>query len=109
MRGLMDGFAVYAVELTESNAKSLAGGASPKDVNSAKLIAYWDFNDKPAPGPTTTTLTIVKGTNCITIDWQGTAGSLQSAPDLAGIWTAVSGAKPFVVQPTGSRMFYRVK
>ena len=109
MRGLMDDFAVYAVELTEANAKSLAGGVSPKDVNSAKLIAYWDFNDKPAPAPTTTTITIVKGANGITIDWQGTAGSLQSASDLAGPWTAVTGSKPFTVQPTGARMFYRVK
>jgi len=53
MHGLMDDFAVYATGLSEADAAKLAAGTSPKDLTSAKLLAYWDFNTVSKPNTVT--------------------------------------------------------
>ena len=71
----------------------------------AKFRQYGTFSAvKPVPGP----MTIVKGASGITIDWQG-SGILESATTVNGPWTAAGTAKPFVAQPTGTQMFFRLK
>jgi len=104
MHGLIDDFAVYATGLSAADAAKLAGGTSPKDLTSAKLLAYWDFN-KVTQTPLAN-LTIVKGATAVTITFDGT---LQSADTITGLWTDVAGASPQSVPPTGAQKFFRSK
>jgi len=57
MHGLIDDFAVFATGLSAADAAKLAGGTSPKDMASAKLLAYWDFNGAAKPITVTSGLT----------------------------------------------------
>jgi hypothetical protein len=57
------------------------------------------------------TLAITRNGNALSISWTGTAAGqkLQSAPDINGPWTEVTGtANPYSTTATGNRMFFRV-
>jgi len=56
MHGLIDDFAVFATSLSAADAAKLAAGTSPKDMTSAKLLAYWDFNTVSKPNTVTSGL-----------------------------------------------------
>lgn len=48
---VIDDFAVFSKQLTESDIIALAGGAKASSLDaSTGLLAYWDFNDPPAEG-----------------------------------------------------------
>jgi hypothetical protein len=77
------------------------------------MIQYRNFGDFQASsggGGTGAEFTaIAKSGNNIIITWSGTA-VLQSAADVTGPWTDVTGASsPATVQPNGARGFYRLK
>ena len=56
-----------------------------------------------------TTLAITKGDNSVTVEWSG-GGSLESAAQVTGPWSAVAGASsPQTVTPSAAAMFYRVR
>ncbi|MBM3882948.1 MAG: LamG domain-containing protein [Verrucomicrobia bacterium] len=51
MRGLIDDFAVFGTELSQATIQQIFSGTKPTALPaSAKLMAYWDFNDVPAGG-----------------------------------------------------------
>lgn len=95
MHGLVDDFAIYSKELTPANVAALAAKTSaPKDLTSAGLLAYWDFNDIPAP------TTPSKRTYGVGLNFGAgfIAGSTLAATDVAGVpsvaqanWNNVSG------------------
>ncbi len=48
---LVDDFAVFGTALTDASINQLYTGTSPSDLPAtAKLLAYWDFNEPPASG-----------------------------------------------------------
>jgi hypothetical protein len=73
MHGLIDDFAVFSNALSASDAAALAGGTSPKDLASSKLIAYWDFNDAKVTPPVGAKIAIVAaGGGKVTVTFTGT-------------------------------------
>jgi hypothetical protein len=107
MHGQVDDFAVFGTELTAANVTALAKGtSSPKDLTSAKLLAYWDFNDASAAPPTGVTLSVARTASGISITFGGT---LQTADTITGPWTDLTGASPMSVTPSGAMKFYRAK
>jgi hypothetical protein len=90
----------YSPEFGNNDTKSGIGHST--------LAKFRQYGTYSAVKPSPCTMTIVKGATGITIDWSG-SGILQSSADLTGTWTDVGSTKPYAVQPTGTRMFYRVK
>jgi len=108
MHGIIDDFAVFSNALSASDAAALAGGTSPKDLASSKLIAYWDFNDAKVTPPVGAKIAIVAaGGGKVTVTFTGT---LQSATAITGPWNDVAGASsPSTVQATAPQTYYRSK
>ena len=105
MHGLIDDFAVYATALAIADAAKLAGGTSPKDLSSAKLLAYWDFNSVAvAVAPT---LSAARTATGLSITFTGT---LQSADAITGTFTDVAGAaSPYAVTSAAGQKYFRAK
>ena len=105
MHGLIDDFAVFATGLSAADAAKLAAGTSPKDMTSAKLLAYWDFNSVAAP--VVPTLSASRTATGLTITFTGT---LQSADTITGTFTDVAGAaSPYAVTSATGQKFFRTK
>ena len=54
-------------------------------------------------------ISLARSANGVILSWEG-AGTLESADDVTGPWSAVAGAtSPRTVTPSGTRKFYRLK
>ena len=104
MHGLEDDFAVFGSALQQADVAKLAGGTSPTSITgSAKLIGYWNFNDKPATVPT---LVLTKTATGMTLTFTGT---LQSTTSITGPWADETATSPAAITFTGTQRFFRAK
>jgi hypothetical protein len=53
IQGDIDDYAFYSTQLNPAQIKALSGGTPPDRLSGANkyLIAWWDFNQRPSPGP----------------------------------------------------------
>ncbi len=105
LTGILDDAAIYANALSESDIQKLASGTLPNAIGgTAKLLAYWDFNDAKAAVPPT--LSVARTATGLTVTFTGT---LQSAPAVNGPWTDETATSPAAIQATGAQKFYRTR
>lgn len=110
MRGQIDDFAIYGTALSLADAQDLAAGTRPTALAaSTKLLALWEFNDKPAPKLTTS-----RSGATITISWPAsfTGYRLRGANAVTGPWADVAApGNTATVSTTGAarRFYYLVK
>ncbi len=106
LHGWIDDFAVFATALGTNDVMALANGTAPTALAPAtQLVAYWDFNDAPAPAQRPS-ITIGKAGGKLTITYTGV---LQSAATANGTYADVQGASsPYNVDITkAAQQFYR--
>ncbi len=103
MRGLIDDVAIFRTFLAEADIITLAGGAAPNTLPAATgILAYWNFNDRPADAQVTIGLS-ANGKIAYT-------GVLQQSDSVTGGWSDVSGATtPFSMPRTGAMKYYRTQ
>jgi hypothetical protein len=109
LQGVLDDVAIFGTSLDQATIGQLAGGTLPSALPaSAKLLAYWDFNDAKSSGGNQPTLSISSITGGkVRITYTGT---LESTDALGTTWSAVQGAtSPWDVTTSGSKKFYRAK
>jgi len=94
MRGLIDDMAIFGAALDEATVGKLVSGTKPNALPVAqKLLAYWDFNDAPAPVAANPVITGIKvgADGKVTITWTG-GGQIEAAASVNGPWAPVTGA-----------------
>ena len=106
MRGQIDDFAIFGTALSLADAQDLAAGTRPTALAaSTKLLALWEFNDKPAPK-----LTITRSGTTVTISWplSFTGYRLRGANAVTGPWADVAapGNTATVITTSAARRFY---
>jgi hypothetical protein len=108
MHGLVDDFAVFATALGTNDVTRLAAGATPTTLDtSARLLAYWNFDDAPVgPSQPSISIALVSGKPTLTF-----TGKLQSCETVNGTYADVSGAtSPYTIDTTkAAQLFYRAK
>ncbi len=105
LTGIIDDAAIFSTALTEADIAKLAAGTLPNALGgTAKLMAYWDFNDAKAAAPPT--LSAARTATGLTLTFTGT---LQSATAVNGPWTDEAGTSPATLPVTGTQKFYRAK
>ena len=106
MHGLIDDFAVYGGILSSNDIVNLYNGAAPDSLPaSAKLLAYWNFNDAPTTSPSAPNISIGMAAGKVVITYTGT---LQSATTVSGPYTDVTGAtSPYTPPSLGTAQFFR--
>jgi len=107
MRGLVDEFAVFKTSLSEEDILKLAAGQAPNTLPAATgILAYWNFNDPPAPPVEDVTLIVTRSGGNVTVTSNPQplpAGFvLQLAPSVNGPWTTQPGANTPVTVPIGT-------
>lgn len=103
IHALLDDFAVFSTQLSQTDLQSLAAGAAPASLTGKGLLAHWDFNDATTTVPPSIS---IQG-SVITY-----SGTLQSATTLGGPFTPVAGAtSPYTVPAatTGANFFRAVQ
>ncbi|MCZ7636331.1 MAG: LamG domain-containing protein [Verrucomicrobia bacterium] len=89
LQGILDDMAIYGAALTEAQVGQLAAGSSPQSLPAtAKLLAYWNFNDASVPVPV---LNVSYSAGNVTITWTN-GGTLQQATSVTGPYTDIAGA-----------------
>jgi len=105
LTGIIDDAAIFSTALTEADITKLAAGTLPNALGgTAKLMAYWDFNDAKAAAPPT--VSVARTATGLTITFTGT---LQSASAVTGPWTDEAATSPAAIQTSGTLKFYRAK
>lgn len=114
MHGLIDDFAIFGNALTAAQVTQIAGGAAPTAVPAtAQLLAYWDFNDPPAPPVASPSISVTRSGTGITLSWPATATGFKlfSSATVDGDYTEVTGVtgNSHTVTPLTGNRFYVLK
>ena len=107
MHGQVDDFAIYGTALSAAQVTQLAGGTLPNALPAAaQLLAYWDFNDAPAPSADRPTITLTRSATGTSLSWPAAASGFRlfSSDIVNGTYTEVTGVTgtSFVVPSTAS-------
>jgi hypothetical protein len=108
LQGILDDMALYGAALTEAQVGQLAAGSSPQSLPAtAKLLAYWNFNDASVPA---SVLSISLSGGNVTINWTN-GGTLQQATSVTGPYADIAGATTGsqTVPATQQAQFFRVR
>ncbi len=105
LTGILDDAAIFGTALTEADITKLFSGTLPNALGgTAKLLAYWNFNDAKAAAPPT--LSYARTATGLTLTFTGT---LESATAITGPWASESATSPATIPATGPQKFYRAK
>ena len=109
LQGILDDMALFGAALSETQVGQLAAGNSPESLPAtARLLAFWDFNDASLPAPPELGISLSQDT--LTVTWT-TGGTLQHAESITGPWADVPGspAGTYTGTVTGTTRYFRVK
>jgi len=102
---VFNGLKAASITIEATTAGGLGYSGTPRaPINAVQLVA--PASAAPVGPVTAPKLSMALSAGKVVITYEG---ALESADTLAGPWTAVTGASPLSVTPTGAQKFYRAK
>jgi hypothetical protein len=81
-------------------------------LNQQQLTNLWNVGvsgQLPPPPPLSVMVNITESAGGLNVSWNPVVGTLLQANSLAGPWTAVTTTSPYIIAPSQTQSYYRVK